>query len=248
MNCHAAIFDLDGTLFDTFGEHHEAWAGVCAEHGVPLTREQFIWSFGRRNDEIIPALWRAAGRPAPSSQQLHSIAERKEVLFRERFVKSPRLMPGAADLLRSLREAGWKHGAGSSAPPANVAAFLASIPGGASSAAARLDSADPGTAPFDAVVSGADVTHGKPHPEVFLRAAERLGVPPACCVVFEDAPPGVEAARRAGMACVAIVSRGRTREALAGADLLIDDFTTVTAEWLRTLVKRNRCGPPSSAR
>jgi len=227
----AAIFDLDGTLFDTFEEHHDSWAAVCGEHGVPLTPAQFAWSFGRRNEEIIPSLWRDAGREPPSMQDLHAIAERKETLFRERFVASPRLMPGAATLLRALREQAWRLGAGTSAPPANARAFIEALPHGAS---------------FDVVVSGADVTHGKPHPEVFLRAAERLGVPPHACVVFEDAPPGVEAALRARMRCVGIVSRGRTHEELADAHLLVRDFTTLSPDTLRSLLEdQPRAGPSS---
>lgn len=208
-----AIFDLDGTLYDTFEEHHASWQQACAEHGVPLSPAQFAWSFGRRNEEIIPALWRDAGRTAPGEAEVHAVAERKEDLFRERFLLEPKLMPGATSLLRSLRASGWRVGAGSSAPPRNVDAFIACLPSDLR---------------FDATVSGADVTHGKPHPEVFLRAAERLGVTAARAVVFEDAPPGVEAAKRAGMVCVAIVSRGRTREELRHADRLIDDFTVVT--------------------
>lgn len=220
----AAIFDLDGTLFDTFEEHFDSWGQVCAEHGVALTPAQFAWSFGRRNEEIIPALWKEAGLPPPSGAALHAIAERKEELFRDRFVTRPRIMRGAPELLTALRAVGWKLGAGSSAPPANVEAFLAALSRGSA---------------FDRCVSGADVTHGKPHPEVFLKAAERLQVPPSACIVFEDAPPGVEAARRAGMRCVAIVSRGRTRAELADADLLIDDFFAVTPESLDALLGRS---------
>jgi len=216
----AAIFDLDGTLFDTFEEHHLSWLRACAEHAVPLSPRQFAWSFGRRNEEIIPVLWRDAGKAPPSTSEMHAVAERKEDLFREMFLAAPKLMRGATNLLAALRADGWRLAAGSSAPPRNVAAFLSCLPG---------DSR------FDATVSGADVTHGKPHPEVFLRAAERLGSAPAEAIVFEDAPPGVEAAKRAGMACIAILSRGRTREELHGADLLIDDFTQVTPSSLRQL-------------
>lgn len=217
----AAIFDLDGTLFDTFDEHHDSWRDVCNEHGVQLSREQFAWSFGRRNEEIIPAIWRDAGRPAPDGDALEHIAERKEELFRARFLAAPLLMRGAEPLLRELRSAGWKLGAGSSAPPRNVEAFLSCLPAGVR---------------FDATVSGADVRRGKPHPDVFLIAAERLGVPPARAIVFEDAPPGVEAARRARMKCVAIASRGRTRDELRDADLVVEDFTTITPESLAALL------------
>lgn len=228
----AAIFDLDGTLFDTFDEHHSAWSDACREQGIPLSREQFAWSFGRRNEEIIPEIWRAAGRAAPSAAELERLSRRKEELFRERFIASPRPIAGSESLLRELRAAGWRLGAGSSAPPTNVQAFVRAMP-------TRIS--------FDATVSGADVTHGKPHPEVFLRAAERLGIEPSRAIVFEDAAPGVEAAHRAGMRCVAIVSPGRTREELRRADLIVDDFTTLTPAVLHALLETNACqDSPSS--
>ncbi len=226
MHAPAAIFDLDGTLFDTFDEHHAAWRHLCAEHGVPLTPELFAWSFGRRNEEIIPELWRRAGLPVPSGESLHRLAEAKEGHFRRHFAADPRPIAGAVELLRSLRVAGWRLAAGSSAPPANVAAFVAALPADAS---------------FDATVSGADVARGKPDPEVFLRAAERLGAPPSCALVFEDAAPGIEAAHRAGMRCVAVASPGRTREELRAAELVVDDFTSLRPAHLRSLLDPTAC-------
>jgi len=222
----AAIFDLDGTLFDTFDDHFAAWREACREQGLSLSREQFARTFGRRNEEIIPELWTSAGRPAPAPAELDRVAQHKEQLFRDRFLASPRPIAGAEQMLRALRAAGWRLAAGSSAPPANVQSFLRAMP-------ARLT--------FDATVSGADVVHGKPHPEVFLRAAERLGVEPARAIVFEDAAAGVEAAHRAGMKCVAIVSPGRTREELRHADLVVDDFHSVTPGMLATLLGKESC-------
>lgn len=204
-----AIFDLDGTLFDTFEHHWEAWRHACQRHGVPLTREQFIWSFGRRNESIIPELWRQAGRPAPAADLVERVGEEKEASFRERLSGRVTPMPGAVELVTRLAAAGWRLAAGSSAPPANVEAFMQGL-------GSRL--------PFDALVTGTDVREGKPHPEVFLTAASRLGLPPAQCVVFEDAPPGVEAAHRAGMACVAILGPGRSRTELADAELVVESF------------------------
>ena len=144
-----AIFDLDGTLFDTFEHHWEAWRHACQRHGVPLTREQFIWSFGRRNESIIPELWRQAGRPAPAADLVERVGEEKEASFRERLSGRVTPMPGAVELVTRLAAAGWRLAAGSSAPPANVEAFMQGLGSGL---------------PFDALVTGADVREGKPHP------------------------------------------------------------------------------------
>ena len=130
-------------------------------------------------------------------------------------------MPGAPDLLRSLDEAGFALAVGSSGPPANIELVLS-----------RLGN----RSLFRAVVTGMDVTRGKPDPQVFLIAAKRLGIPPRRCAVVEDAPPGVEAANAAGMASVGLASTGRTRESLAQADLVVGSLAELSPRILRDLV------------
>ena len=132
-------------------------------------------------------------------------------------------MPGGLELLAGLHAAGFRLALGSSAPPENVELVIERLELG------RW---------LDAVVTGRDVTRGKPDPQVFLLAAERLGVPPARCVVIEDAPVGIAAARAAGMAAVALASTGRTRESLAAADLVIDRLDELSPERLRRLTDR----------
>ena len=92
---------------------------------------------------------------------------------------------------------------------------------------------------FDAVVTGSDVQRGKPDPQIFLVAAERLGVPPARCVVIEDAPVGIAAAAAAGMACVGLASTGRTRETLSKAQLVVDSLSELSPEVLRQAIERH---------
>ncbi len=92
---------------------------------------------------------------------------------------------------------------------------------------------------FSAVVTGSDVQRGKPDPQIFLAAAQRLGVPPARCVVIEDAPVGVAAAAAAGMACVGLASTGRTRETLGKAQLVVDSLTELSPEVLRQVIERH---------
>ena len=89
---------------------------------------------------------------------------------------------------------------------------------------------------FGAVVTGSDVTRGKPDPQVFLLAAGRLGIPPARCAVVEDAPPGIAAAKAAGMTAVGLASTGRTRQSLAAADLVVDALAELTPERIRDLI------------
>jgi len=92
---------------------------------------------------------------------------------------------------------------------------------------------------FAAVVSGSDVQRGKPDPQIFLLAAQRLGVPPARCVVIEDAPVGVAAAAAAGMACVGLASTGRSREVLSMAQCVVDSLTELSPEVLRQVIERH---------
>lgn len=217
----AAIFDLDGTLVDTCALHERAWANLAHSIGLPMTREFFLEHFGRRNEPIIAALHGRAGRGAPPPARVHELAERKEEEFRAMLAAGFPAMPGSHALLRSLRDAGWRLAIGSSAPPTNVDAHLRGL-------------ACPGL--FDAVVTGACVTRGKPDPDVFLLAADRLRMEPSHCVVIEDAVPGIEAAHRAGMACVALCSDGHTRDELASADLVVDSLLELSAARLAALV------------
>ncbi len=205
----AAIFDLDGTLVDSYDAHFDAWRQVAGEIGHDLTIEQFAKQFGRTNDPILRELFEWVGREAPDAAGLRALADRKESIFRSAIEQAFPAMAGGRELLRALRESGWRLAVGSSAPPDNVSLAVAGLEAGSL---------------FEALVTGDDVKHGKPDPEVFLLAAERLGVEPSRCVVVEDAPPGLEAARRAGMASIGLASKGRSREELSAADLVVDSL------------------------
>jgi HAD superfamily hydrolase (TIGR01509 family) len=132
-------------------------------------------------------------------------------------------MDGARELVDAVRAAGFRVAVGSSAPPENVALVLERLGG------RQL---------FDAVVNGMDVQRGKPDPQVFLLAAERAGVQPRDCVVVEDARPGIEAARRAGMASVALVSTGRSEDDFRDAlpDLIVHSLRELDPQVLTTLI------------
>ena len=183
----AALWDVDGTLIDSREYHWLSWQGALAAEGFELTREQFYKTFGRRNDEILPVYF-----PSYSPADIARVGEAKEeayrALVRERGIE---LLPGVGRWLERLRDGGWLQAIASSAPRRNLDAIVAAL---------GLEEY------FAAVASAEDVTEGKPDPQVFLAAAAKLGVGPRSCVVVEDAPAGTEAARRAGMRCVGVLS------------------------------------------
>jgi beta-phosphoglucomutase len=214
----AVIFDMDGVLIDSYEAHFRSWGAVAKEEGHPVTEEEFGRTFGRTSREIIATLWSETSR---TDAQIAEIDARKEARYRELIAANIPAMPGARGLLQSLREAGFALAVGSSAPPENVDLTLDGL--GWRSL-------------FDAVVTGADVTHGKPDPEVFLTAVARLSVLPEHAVVIEDAPPGIEAAKAAGMAAVGLASTGRTRKDLVQADLIVDSLDALSPAVLRKLI------------
>jgi beta-phosphoglucomutase len=188
----AVIFDVDGVLVDSYRPHYRSWRQLAAEHGFELTEEQFTETFGRTSRDIIRRFW--AGE-APGDERIRELDERKEALYRQIVSEELPAMEGAVSLLDALHAEGFRIAVGSSGPPENVALVLEKL--------GRREV-------IGAVVTGMDVTRGKPDPQVFLIAAERLRIRPEACVVIEDAPDGVLAAKSAGMAAVALVSTGRT--------------------------------------
>jgi beta-phosphoglucomutase len=220
---HGIIWDLDGTLVDTMEVHFQAWAALAQEVNKPLSREAFEATFGRRNFDIIRLMF---GHEL-TDREVEKFGERKEVLYRALASRGIDLVPGARSLLEGLRAAGFPQAIGSSAPRANVDLIM------------QLTE----TAHFfAAVVSMADTLRGKPDPQVFQIAAERLGIPTSRCVVFEDAPAGIQAAKNGGMKCIAVRSVGHHSEdslSSAGADLVVDSLEAVTVDEVRRLVSGN---------
>lgn len=216
----AVIFDMDGVLVDTYHAHYRSWMAVADAEGFPFSEEDFARTFGQTSREIIAQNW---GDGRLSDEEIAALDDRKEAAFREILAEDFPAMPGIGELLEALHRAGFKLAVGSSGPPENVALVVERLPGGSL---------------FSATVHGMDVTRGKPDPQVFLIAAERLGVAPARCAVVEDAPAGVEAAHAAGMAAVALVSTGRTRQSLAAADLIVDSLGELSPGRIRALLRR----------
>jgi beta-phosphoglucomutase len=213
----AVIFDVDGVLVDSYQAHYEGWVRAGRERGFSITEEQFVKTFGRTSREVIVDTF---GMTWLNDEQIKQLDERKEKLYRDIVADSFPEMDGAADLLDALHEAGFALAVGSSGPPPNVDVVLDHL------GRRHL---------FGAIITGIDVTRGKPDPQVFLLGAERLGVLPQHCVVIEDAPAGVAAAKNAGMKSVGFVSTGRSPDELRGADKIIRSMRELSPEILRAL-------------
>ncbi|KQV37953.1 HAD family phosphatase [Massilia sp. Root335] len=184
----AFIFDMDGTIVDNMAFHTESWLAFFARRGKTYDPDAFFReTAGAQGREIL----RERLGPDIPDDEIAVLAQEKDVLYREIYGPHRGAIQGFEAFVASARAQGVRLAVATSAPPANIVF--------------TLDELDL-RRHFDAVVGAADVARGKPHPDVFLKAAEKLGVPPADCIVFEDAPMGVEAARRAGMRAVVITT------------------------------------------
>jgi HAD superfamily hydrolase (TIGR01509 family) len=202
-----AVFDMDGVLVNNSRFHREAWRRLAREEGFALTDPEF-WrqAIGRPVDEAIP---RILGRLVPP-EEADRLARRKTALYHELADGHAEPVPGVVEFVRALAVAGVPRALATSAVADSAARILEGL--GLAGA-------------FTVQVTTGHVRRGKPDPEVYLTAAARLGVPPAACVVFEDAVVGVEAARRAGMAVVGLTTAHADAELReAGAAWTAPDF------------------------
>jgi len=197
----AILWDLDGVIVQSGEHHYEAYRELFGELDVPFSREQYFDElFGIRNWAIIGTV--AGERPR---EEIERLAERKEEKFRAIARGKIVALPGAKETMGRAREAGLKQAIVSSTPCANIEMILGEL--GLANA-------------LDTIVGEEDAEKGKPDPEGFLVAAERVGVEPERCVVIEDAPAGIEAGKSAGMRCIG-VSTTRKPERLTQADLVV---------------------------
>lgn len=207
------VFDWDGVVIDSHAAHEASWRLLFAEIGRPMPGDFFKKTFGMRNQQIIPE-WFDSVR-AGDVAEIKRLGDRKEALYREILGRDGiEPLPGVLPLLRELKARGIPRAVGSSTPRANID-FV--------TGAAGLDGL------FDASVTAEDVTLGKPDPQVFLKAAEKIGRDPARCVVFEDAHVGIEAGRRAGMKVVAVATT-HPLAALTAADAAFENLAGLTVE------------------
>ncbi len=204
-----AVFDLNGTLVDDIAFHVRAWRELGTRLGYELDDARFQREInGLKNEDIFPKLLGRAVTP----EEVARFGDEKEQLYRAAY--RPVLAPvaGANELLVTLRARGVKLAVASSAPPENRAMVL--------------DALDWWSA-FDAIVK-AEGLRGKPAPDIFLAAAQALGVAPDACVAFEDAPNGVMSAAAAGMFVIGITTNNDAATLrAAGAQHIASDFTSL---------------------
>ena len=208
----AVIFDLDGVLVDTGWAHKQAWFAFAEKHGIDISDDFFAATFGMTNDRIIPML---LGRSLTSGQLKH-LSDWKEQLYRR--IIANKLAPDERleTLLADLKKAGFSLAIGSSAPKANLDLIRERL---------RFDRF------FDNYVTCEDVDEGKPSPQVFIKAAAKLSIAPRNCVVVEDAVAGIEAAKAAQMAVVALATTRKRRDLeKANADLIFDTLVEIKPE------------------
>jgi beta-phosphoglucomutase family hydrolase len=211
----AVIFDWDGVVVDSSAHHERSWEVLATNRGLPLPPDHFKRGFGKKNNVIIPDLGWAAD-PTEVDALAHEKEEIYRAMVREKGIEP---LPGVRELLAGLREKGIPCAIASSTERANLDLPLDLM--------GLRDF-------FQVIVSGEEVIHGKPDPAVFLVAAKRLGIVPADCVVIEDALVGIEAAKRAGMAVLAVATTNPL-EALGSADAAIGSMAEVTPARLAAL-------------
>lgn len=185
----AFIFDLNGTMIDDMAFHQEAWSNILNNDlQASLSQDVVKANMYGKNEEVLTRIF-GAGRFTP--EQMEDISLEKERRYQSAFRPHLHLLPGLMDFLDKARHHGIKLAIGSAAIPFNIDFVIDNL-----SIRDR----------FSVIVSASDVEHSKPHPETYTKAAQLLHVSPAECVVFEDAPKGVEAAQNAGMPAVVITT------------------------------------------
>lgn len=210
---------MDGVLVDNANFHINAWLQFSARHGRPITKDQYLDNInGRVSADAMAYVF---GRPVVADE-LSTFTEEKEGIYRELYGPHLRPTPGLRPFLGALKAENVRLAVGTSAPVSNVNFTLDGL------------SLRPY---FHAIVDAGMIRQGKPNPEIYLTAAERVGIDPARCVVVEDALAGIEAGLRAGMTVVALATT-HTREELerSGANLIVADFTELTVDAVRALI------------
>ena len=207
MSKKTVLWDMDGVIADSYSLHFAAWQETFAKRGIEFTEKDFSHFFGARNDFIVGTVM---GREFPKRDAQIMVRE-KEDAFRRRAAGNIRPFPGAVTLIDALKKGCFRLGLVSSAPRENIDLVLNEL--GLSGI-------------FNCIVFGQEVSESKPSPEIYLLAADRLQATPEDCVVIEDSPLGVEAAKSAGMKCLAVTNTHH-RENLRRTDKVVDCLENV---------------------
>jgi beta-phosphoglucomutase len=213
----AAIFDMDGVIADNMGYHTKAWELFIRKYAPQLVIGDVTPHYGKTNADLMGYVF---GRRLTASE-VEEYGEEKERFYRELYAADMAPLPGLVKFLEELRADGLHAVVATSAPKSNVDFLLDGL---------KIRPL------FDAVVDAGHVTRGKPDPEIYLKAASRVGCRPEDCVVFEDAAAGIEAGRRARMMVVGVATT-LSSENLTGTALVIKDFREVNVARLNEVLK-----------
>jgi beta-phosphoglucomutase len=211
----AILWAMDGVIADSYSFHFAAWQEIFAKRGIKFTKEDFTRLFGTRNDFIIGSIM---GRKLPE-RDVKIMVQEKEEKFRRKATGNIKPFPGAVRLLNAIKKGNFKLGLVSSTTKENIDLVLSEL---------NLEGM------FDCIVFGKEVSESKPNPQLYLLAARELEVTPNDCLVIEDSPLGVKAAKTAGMKCLAIANT-HPRQKLQEADKVADSLEDVD---LITLITR----------
>ena len=211
----ALIFDMDGVLVDSNPFHLRKWVNLLNEHGIPFDPEALpAQILGHRNDELLRHFF----GPALTAPERRALIEELEEKFRVAFKPHAEPLPGLRELMVQASQAGIPMAVASSAMRKNVEFVVDAL----------------GLRPyFRFLLNGDEVSHAKPHPEIYLKAAGKLGVNPGDCVGFEDSFVGIEAVKNAGMKCIGIASSFPLEDLRqTGADRMVASFRELNLEGL----------------
>ena len=213
----AAVFDMDGVLADNNDWHIRSWIAFAWKYGRQISPQDVVSHFGNTNKDYLGFLF---GRPVSESEAVR-LGEEKEAMYREMYREQLEPLPGLLNLLEELRKHVIPIALGTSAPASNVDFILDGL----------------GIRPyFSCLVDASQIKKGKPDPEIYLKVAEKLGMPAKLCVVFEDSAHGIDSALAAGMKTVGVLS-SHSPEALQRAHYLVRDFTSIIVEDLYRIVQ-----------
>lgn len=202
---YAVLWDMDGVLVDSGMLHRRAWRLFLEQRGLSIGDQVFALGFGRPNEEVLPDFF----GPALSRVEIAQLSAEKEQCYRALVAQEGiHPTPGVLSWLDRFCEAGIHQAVATSGCRANADLALALID------AARY---------MQAIVTAEDVPRGKPEPDLFLKAAELLGIRPSRCLVIEDSMFGVQAAQRAGMHCLALATT-HAADQIHGCDWVLPDM------------------------
>lgn len=202
----ALIFDMDGVIVENHEWHFRAWIEFCRQYGITLTQEEFYTKiFGGTNHDLLTRLFEGS----LSNDDIERMGEEKEAIYREMYAPHIQPVPGVVEFIGLARDKGIKTALATSAPSSNVSFTLE-----------RTNL----TGSFDVMVDSSHIKHGKPHPEIYLKAAALLNLEPRQCIVFEDSLSGITSALSAGCNVIGVATTLPAAE-LTMAHHIITDFT-----------------------